>query len=316
VPGDATFGTLWRMLELYAPKVPVPLLKQFVNNSYSRALVQFPWSELRRTGALRLAAPYTTGTVTVTNGSVTVVGSGTSWTSADHATLQLVVGNRGPFFDIASVESGTSLTLASPFVGTSASGASYTIQQIYIVPPANFIKYTSFLDTTPATPAQLDFSMTQEVLDFYDPGRTITAGRPTHLVNAESSPFAATLRRPRYEVWPRPSEAFIAAFRYVVKPDLLVGDDDTIIYPLRGDVIREGAFADLAAWPGTDDSPNTYYDASGGRSQFHDRRFQEGIALCKGEDSEIASKMVAYKEEWRKLSPFRMPTAGTATVSL
>ncbi|TGR32990.1 MULTISPECIES: hypothetical protein [unclassified Mesorhizobium] len=68
---------------------------------------------------------YKTGTVSVTNGSATVTGSGTAWSVA------LVAGgmfsSAGIAVPIASVGSDTSITLDYPWPGTTASGAAYSI---------------------------------------------------------------------------------------------------------------------------------------------------------------------------------------------
>ncbi|WP_245520681.1 MULTISPECIES: hypothetical protein [unclassified Mesorhizobium] len=68
---------------------------------------------------------YKTGTVSVTNGSAVVTGSGTAWSVA------LVAGgmfsSAGIAVPIASVGSDTSITLDYPWPGTTASGAAYSI---------------------------------------------------------------------------------------------------------------------------------------------------------------------------------------------
>lgn len=67
---------------------------------------------------------YTTGTVSVTNGSATVTGSGTAWTDAIQAGWGFV-GPDGRTYEIASIASATSLTLQSNYQGSTASGQSY-----------------------------------------------------------------------------------------------------------------------------------------------------------------------------------------------
>ena len=70
---------------------------------------------------------YKTGTVTVTNGSATVTGSGTSW-SANVAAGDLftIIGSSVPYI-VGSVASDTSLTLTSTYAGVTASAQSYAI---------------------------------------------------------------------------------------------------------------------------------------------------------------------------------------------
>jgi hypothetical protein len=72
-------------------------------------------------------ASYTTGTVTVTEGSRAVTGSGTSWLANGDAGSLLTVA--GLDQAVASIDTNTTLTLALPWVGSTASGASYVLGQ-------------------------------------------------------------------------------------------------------------------------------------------------------------------------------------------
>ena len=91
------------------------------------------------------AADYTTGTISaVTNGSATVTGSGTSWTSQMvgryiRITYSDAAGTGdGLWYEIASVASATSLTLVRNYGGTTiaAGSAAYTIGQMPLLPEA------------------------------------------------------------------------------------------------------------------------------------------------------------------------------------
>lgn len=79
---------------------------------------------------------YKTGTATVSNGSTAVTGTGTSWTQAAHGNMQFTVtdGSDGNWYDIATVNSTTSITLKTPYVGPSVSGAAYKLGQMFIFP--------------------------------------------------------------------------------------------------------------------------------------------------------------------------------------
>jgi hypothetical protein len=87
------------------------------------------------------AADYATGTVSVTNASATVTGSGTSWTTnmagrwinVPLSTSNSTTGD-DEWYEIASVESATSLTLNNQYQGGTASGATYTIGEVPILP--------------------------------------------------------------------------------------------------------------------------------------------------------------------------------------
>lgn len=74
-------------------------------------------------------AQYKTGTVSVSNGSATVTGSGTLF-SANVAAGDLftIVGDNA-WYEVASVASNTSLTLSANYAGTTGSGYSYAISR-------------------------------------------------------------------------------------------------------------------------------------------------------------------------------------------
>lgn len=69
---------------------------------------------------------YKTGTVSVTNGSTTVTGSGTNFVSGAQVG-EAFQGPDGELYEITTIGSSTSLTLASAYGGSTASGQSYAI---------------------------------------------------------------------------------------------------------------------------------------------------------------------------------------------
>ena len=69
-------------------------------------------------------ALYSTGTVTVTNGSKTVQGSGTAWFGALQ-TGWMFIGPDGRTIGIADVVDNDTLTLTKPYLGSNASGQEY-----------------------------------------------------------------------------------------------------------------------------------------------------------------------------------------------
>ena len=81
-------------------------------------------------------ADYTTGTVTIANGSATVTGTGTAWTQPAHGNMQLQVtdGSDGEFYEIIAVNSTTSLTLKTHYVGPSVTTTTYRLGQMFIFP--------------------------------------------------------------------------------------------------------------------------------------------------------------------------------------
>lgn len=78
---------------------------------------------------------YTAGTVSVSNDGITVTGVGTAWVATMVGrSFQLTDGSDGNWYTITAVSSPTSLTIETPSVALSASGATYRIGQTFIFP--------------------------------------------------------------------------------------------------------------------------------------------------------------------------------------
>lgn len=81
-------------------------------------------------------AAYSTGTISVTNGSATVTGSGTTFT-ANMVNRYFKVnaeGGDGLWYKIAAYTGATSITLENVYEGNNISGAAYKIAQAYALP--------------------------------------------------------------------------------------------------------------------------------------------------------------------------------------
>lgn len=82
---------------------------------------------------------YTTGTLSVNQGSMAVTGAGTSWTPTTNLQLesrwiQIPQPNGDNlWYQVASVNSSTSLTLYQPYQGINVSGATYTLAQMPLI---------------------------------------------------------------------------------------------------------------------------------------------------------------------------------------
>lgn len=84
----------------------------------------------------RKASAYLTGTVSFTNGSTTVTGSGTSFTANVDAGMLIQRGNERVYV-VASVTDNTHLELRDAYAGVTGSGISYTASPIYTMTAAD-----------------------------------------------------------------------------------------------------------------------------------------------------------------------------------
>ena len=79
---------------------------------------------------------YVTGTISVTNGAPTVYGTGTLWVDTGTLNAGDIMLVASTLYQIQSIQSNTQLTLSSNFLGTTASGLSYSIIPIGLLPSA------------------------------------------------------------------------------------------------------------------------------------------------------------------------------------
>lgn len=286
---DTTFGALWKRLLLYAPECPLPLAQEFVQTAYARALAFYPWSQLKTDGAFRIPLAYDTGTVAVLNGSATVVGSGTAWTAALE-NRQFYINSEAPFYTVIDVASATSITLDRPFELEDDSAAPYTISTVYIEMPSDFGSWDTVRDLT--NNWRLWTNYNQADIDLWDADRSYSQ---TPWVIATAPPRIPTSGDSviRYELWPRvlPGPKTYA-YRYWKRPPLLSAAADIPITPFRGDVLRKGALAELALWPGTSTVKNPYYNMD--QHRLLEQEFQALLQEAWRLDQEVSQTAVTY----------------------
>lgn len=146
---------------------------------------------------------YTTGTVSVTNGSATVTGSGTSW-STDWDTYEIIID--GVVYQIASVGSSTSITLTENYAGSTNSGLSYTIRfrgplrgrYYYLVTYVNKFGQESNPSPLCNNVDVYDGHITVSAIDTPEPGSGVVA-RKLYRTFAQDLPFESFLLTPSRE---------------------------------------------------------------------------------------------------------------------
>lgn len=103
-----------------------------VRNAIRQRLMEYAasydWPHYRDIGSIQTINDYTTGTVSVTNGSRTVTGSGTTFPTLS-AGRKIRIGTENHFYYVATRDSATQLTLRDPYMGSTQSGVTYTLFQ-------------------------------------------------------------------------------------------------------------------------------------------------------------------------------------------
>lgn len=102
------------------------LVNQSIQIALNRVYEYFDWPYYMQQGVSQTIATYSTGTVTATTGSKTVIGSGTTFTSA-MVGRKIRLGNEMAYYFIAAYVSTTEIILQNPYQGDGGFGLSYTI---------------------------------------------------------------------------------------------------------------------------------------------------------------------------------------------
>lgn len=282
-----TYATIWNRVLLRAPDVGPFIAQDFVRNAFRRVAERRRWSWLINFGQFIAPNAYTTGTVSVTQGSTLVTGVGTAWTSASPtlAYQQFRIGLTSPIYTVASVTDDTNLVLDSPYGGPTAANTVYRIYQAFFPVPIDFHSFLTLWD--PAMNWQLHLNIKQEELNYYDAQRA-TMGNPYMVSYRDTSIYSPQVTPgvppiPRYELWPH---VVGRTFPFLYESRAIDLEDTNAVLPryIRGDLLLEIALAEAAAYPGTTSKPNSYYSPQNARR--HDARGEVMIAETERQDDE------------------------------
>ena len=274
-----TFRQMYRELKEYVPTLPEFLARKLINERYQRMLELRTWAGLRGQSQFLIPNAYTTGTITVTNGSDTIVRSGTAWTSA-MVGRQIRPNNQSPTFTILSVTDPTHMTVDTVWGMTTQSGIPYMILQAYVTAPADFKQFLVVYD--PIRMWRLFTWIKVEELAQYDPARTNTGDSwvvADYMYNSSGVP--------QYELWPGPTTIRTYPYVYIKQGASLVDMDDTPIYPFRGNEIVLGALADLCRWPGTPSQPNPLFEKAALMQPLFEGQCQDALIQLERQDESI-----------------------------
>jgi hypothetical protein len=222
-----TFGQIQFELTSFAksnqlPAVDLELVRGWINEAYGDVLDHRGWKGLEVRAVLQTVSTYRTGTVTVTNGSAAVTGSGTTFTTAMTGRQFRVPGSYESY--TFTYVSGTSGTLDRNFEGETAAGIAFEIFQTVYQLPAR-VKHIALM-RNPRTnhPMQL---MTEENLDQASAAR-LTIGEPYFYSPATDTTDAATPIYHQVEIYPAPETAVGLNYTYVRLPIEFSGTNTSV----------------------------------------------------------------------------------------
>lgn len=258
-------------LASWNPDAPAPMLARWLQNSYRRIIDYRNWYGCMVRGQVNSPATYNTGTVAVTNGSATITGTGTTWTSA-MVGRQFRTGMTTPIYTIKTFTSPTSMELDIPWGEATATGSGYSIfQNVYdfgynvkqLLRVVNKRQGFNFI-----------LGLPQAWLDENDPWRSAIGFTYAAVGHPPSSAGSAV-----YEFYPIPNIVQSFPFIAYIQPPDLSEDNPYALSFIRTDVIVLGALPDALLYRGKD---NKYYNPQ--VAAYKDKIFREELAKMSAMD--------------------------------
>ncbi len=247
------------------------VVDQALNDILQEICQSYNFSWLYGDSSFITVLPYNTGTVTATEGSATVTGDGTTFTSA-------MVGRKfqceNATYVISAYVSGTEVTLSTDYAGAGGAGLTYKIYQDEYSLSADVEDILSMRQEN--DPQKLT-KWGIENLDKYYPQRN-AFGYPAiySIIGYDSSGYM------KVAVYPIPAQARNIYYRFKYRVTEMSTDLDEPIVPLRYRwIIAKGALYTVAKYL---DMPDIGTD--------YEREYRQGIAQIISADKKIDERIV------------------------
>lgn len=245
---------------------------------------RFPLRRDRKIGEVVVPGVYEVGTLTATQGSASLVGVATAWTSVLEGRFIRV---SSAWYEILTVVGVTSITLTNTYTEPTIAGSLYEIVPRRVPLVAGVRRIISFRDTELGTLLRL---VSPYELDYIAPQRDIVGSPPHYVVNlGYVAPSAATDAR-QIEVYPYPQDATLLTYHYYQEPPTLVRGS-YIPDNIDPEVLKEGARVDLyrflmgrAAKSGSMEMAAFWRNESRAQETQWEKRMQEAAITDMGND--------------------------------
>ena len=205
---------------------------------------KFPWAE--RSAILLTHAQYSTGTVTISQGSTSLAGSSTLWNTANVFSVNnmrangkiRIAGSIAPY-TVSAISSDTAATLSSKYTESDASAQTYVYYEDEYDLASDFLRPVDMQRFSPES--HIDLLSRTEMRRRYPSNST--PGTPVVSVIIDSAPSGNTTPIRRVRLYPPPSTALRIPYSYITS-NLVVSsagaaqsqfsaDTDEPIIPLR-----------------------------------------------------------------------------------
>ena len=173
------------------------------------------WSFLRGEGAIQTVAPYSTGTVSATGGTINVTGAGTSFSAA---MVGRIFKSGGTIREVASRSTATAITVDLNFVDTIAALSAYEIVAHEYTLPDDFGGIRgeiAFRDDSGYSPLRL---VNESTIRRLRTEGDYTKDVPEYvaIIPEDTDSESQTAQKFKLSLWPFPDKAYDLLFSYTV----------------------------------------------------------------------------------------------------
>jgi hypothetical protein len=219
----------------FVPDLSLPVIKERINVRYQQILGSEDWEFLKDSTTVALPGIHSSvdgETVSVTNGSAAVVGTGTTFTAYDSSYF-IRVGTDPQPYTISAVSDATNLTMETTYGGSTDTDAAYSIFRTYFQPSVATVgEITSVVYRQPLG------NVSEYFLNSLDPERSST-GEPQYIRNVSKSAAGGLIT---FEIWPIPDQDYVVTVFFKKTISALVEDTDSPVF--RPELIESGALFD------------------------------------------------------------------------
>ena len=183
-------------------------IKEAVNEALFWLAGEYPWPHLCEEYQITAYAPYSTGTIAISSGTASVIGTGTTFPSWAANALLLV---EDVFLEVSTRDSATGLTLKETYDAASLTGKTYYLYYCDYAKPAGLLGIQRFLSPLATFTPVSDVTMAEQ--------RVMRD-------SASRSGFSYNLSDSKLRIWPCPTTT--AVYKYIGRrrPTTLIYDDD------------------------------------------------------------------------------------------
>jgi hypothetical protein len=234
----STLGQLRQEIVQIAPGVALPVIDGFIRDRYTQVLDRLNWTRLHAQTILEIPSTYNAGAVAATNGLTAVTGTGTTWTAAMTGRM-FRIGSENQWYSFTYV-SATSGTLDRAYMGSTASGLSYKLNQNLLTLPAEARIVEDVICLDP--PRALDKTDVLRAADGY-PNRAVY-GTPTEWL--EQMDTQSSSPAIQVELLPVPDAATSIQVNYVYDASAPTSTASSFAPWVRNGTLKSGVLADVS----------------------------------------------------------------------